>query len=230
MKKVFVLIITLFMVSGCTINYDLTIKDGKITENLKFNVTNKEYSDYAKRITEEEVEKDSYKFFKTFEIPIFNHTPNKFLNKKLTKNSDSLDVNYSYDKFSYENFNTSYMINNCFDEYVVLNDEDYYYISANGEFICYYDTTTISLKTDKKMLHTTAKYKDCVYVYEINKDNYKDVNIIFQIDKDEPFIEAEVIEEELKKENNGIDIGNIIWIIILGAAFVGLVVLSKKYK
>ena len=80
------------------------------------------------------------------------------------------------------------------------------------------------------MLHTTAKYKDGVYVYEINKDNYKDVNIIFQIDKDEPFIEAEVIEEELKKENNGIDIGNIIWIIILGAAFVGLVVLSKKYK
>ena len=40
MKKVFILIITLFMVSGCTINYDLTIKDGKITENLKFNVTN----------------------------------------------------------------------------------------------------------------------------------------------------------------------------------------------
>ena len=57
------------------------------------------------------------------------------------------------------------------------------------------------------------------------------LNASIESDSTSELVETtEVIEEELKKENNGIDIGNIIWIIILGAAFVGLIILSKKFK
>ena len=59
-------------------------------------------------------------------------------------------------------------------------------------------------------------------------EKMKDFELIFHIDKDEVFDELEVIDD-VKKENN-IQISDIIWIIILGAAFVGLIILSKKFK
>lgn len=231
MKRVLLFFVLLVMVSGCSINYNIKIEDGSIRDSLELNISNSEYRNYASSVKDEPIDSDMFEYFKDIQVPNFKQIPDEFHKKDVTRLSDGAYIKYSYDGYTYNNFNSSYLLNNCFEKYSVVNKDDYYYINAGGKFLCYYDTTYINIKTDKAVLYTTADYKNGSYVYEINKFNYDDVNFVFQIDKSEPFIEEEVIDvEKTDNELFGFNIVNLIWIIILTGALVALIMLSKRFK
>lgn len=226
MKKIVLFLSLLFLVSGCSINYNLEFSGEDILEEIDFSLTESEYDEWNSNQSEK-FEEDGYVYFNSQQLLAFSDDYEELHKRILNRNGNSYDVNYSY-KYNYKNYNRSMVIDSCFSEYNILNKDDYYYVKLDGPFTCFYDDMNINIKTDRKVIHTNGEYNNGVYTWKITEDNFKDFELIFHIDKDEVFDELEVIDD-VKKENN-IQISDIIWIIILGAAFVGLVVLSKKYK
>ena len=226
MKKIVLFLSLLFLVSGCSINYNLEFSGEDILEEIDFSLTESEYDEWNSNQSEK-FEEDGYVYFNSQQLLAFSDDYEELHKRILNRNGNSYDVNYSY-KYNYKNYNRSMVIDSCFSEYNILNKVDYYYVKLDGPFTCFYDDMNINIKTDRKVIHTNGEYNNGVYTWKITEDNFKDFELIFHIDKDEVFDELEVIDD-VKKENN-IQISDIIWIIILGAAFVGLIILSKKFK
>lgn len=226
MKKIVLFLCLLFLVSGCSINYNLEFSGEDILEEIDFSLTESEYDEWNSNQSEK-FEEDGYVYFNSQQLLAFSDDYEELHKRILNRNGNSYDVNYSY-KYNYKNYNRSMVIDSCFSEYNILNKDDYYYVKLDGPFTCFYDDMNINIKTDRKVIHTNGEYNNGVYTWKITEDNFKDFELIFHIDKDEVFDELEVIDD-VKKENN-IQISDIIWIIILGAAFVGLIILSKKFK
>lgn len=226
MKKIVLFLSLLFLVSGCSINYNLEFSGEDILEEIDFSLTESEYDEWNSNQSEK-FEEDGYVYFNSQQLLSFSDDYEELHKRILNRNGNSYDVNYSY-KYNYKNYNRSMVIDSCFSEYNILNKDDYYYVKLDGPFTCFYDDMNINIKTDRKVIHTNGEYNNGVYTWKITEDNFKDFELIFHIDKDEVFDELEVIDD-VKKENN-IQISDIIWIIILGAAFVGLIILSKKFK
>lgn len=226
MKKIVLFLSLLFLVSGCSINYNLEFSGEDILEEIDFSLTESEYDEWNSNQSEK-FEEDGYVYFNSQQLLAFSDDYEELHKRILNRNGNSYDVNYSY-KYNYKNYNRSMVIDSCFSEYNILNKDDYYYVKLDGPFTCFYDDMNINIKTDRKVIHTNGEYSNGVYTWKITEDNFKDFELIFHIDKDEVFDELEVIDD-VKKENN-IQISDIIWIIILGAAFVGLIILSKKFK
>ena len=226
MKKIVLFLSLLFLVSGCSINYNLEFSGEDILEEIDFSLTESEYDEWNSN-QPEKFEEDGYVYFNSQQLLAFSDDYEELHKRILNRNGNSYDVNYLY-KYNYKNYNRSMVIDSCFSEYNILNKDDYYYVKLDGPFTCFYDDMNINIKTDRKVIHTNGEYNNGVYTWKITEDNFKDFELIFHIDKDEVFDELEVIDD-VKKENN-IQISDIIWIIILGAAFVGLIILSKKFK
>ena len=226
MKKIVLFLSLLFLVSGCSINYNLEFSGEDILEEIDFSLTESEYDEWNSNQSEK-FEEDGYVYFNSQQLLAFSDDYEELHKRILNRNGNSYDVNYSY-KYNYKNYNRSMVIDSCFSEYNILNKDDYYYVKLDGPFTCFYDDMNINIKTNRKVIHTNGEYNNGVYTWKITEDNFKDFELIFHIDKDEVFDELEVIDD-VKKENN-IQISDIIWIIILGAAFVGLIILSKKFK
>lgn len=221
MKKI-IIILCLVLLSGCSVNYNLDITSSKVKETMEFDITETDYQIYNDN-NEEKLSATLYEYFDEREILAFDNMNYKDFHKKnLTKGNRSLNVKYSYD-YTYLDFYNSYAINNCFEDYVVLNEDDYFYIKAYGKFNCYYDDTYINIKTDRRVINQNAdSYKDGVYTWKITKDKMDNVNILFQVEKDEVF------EEPVNEENKSIDFMSIIGLIFGFILLIGLGIYLKK--
>lgn len=181
MKKI-ILIICLFLLSGCTIDYNLEIKDSKLNESLDFEVTEQDYTNYVNAQEEKENLNLNEYFDKTEILSFRQDVTNK--HKKIINNvTDGIKAKYTYE-YDYSNFINSYIINNCFEKYIILNDENYYYIKLSGKFNCYYDKTAINITTDRKVYNENSNNKNNnTYTWEINDSNKDSISILFQISK-----------------------------------------------
>lgn len=184
MKKYILLFLILIFCSGCEINYNLEIDENNIKENIKFNVTEQDYNNYNDS-QEEKLTEDLYETFDEQHIPAFINDFDTYHNKNSNKINNGLDLEYTYN-YNYLDFSKSYLINNCFEDYVVLNEDDYFYIKAYGSFSCYYDKTNIRIKTKYKVIGNNAdSVLNNTYIWNIDDDNRNDVNIVFQVSKTE---------------------------------------------
>lgn len=219
MKKIIICSLIILILSGCTVNYDLEFENDLIKEKLELDVTENDYAEYISKIEKDDVEENMYKFFEAFEIPNDIKMPNQFHKKESKRGNDNINLKFTYDNYDYESFNSSYILNNCFYDVVVLNEENDYYISAKGPLACPLNDANIRIKTDRKVINTNAKYENGYYTWDITEDDYENIELYFHISKTEPF--NEIIEEE--KTNY-----NFIWIIILTLGLVALFYLLKK--
>lgn len=219
MKKIIICSLIILILSGCTVNYDLEFENDLIKEKLELDVTENDYAEYISKIEKDDVEENMYKFFEAFEIPNDIKMPNQFHKKESKRGNDNINLKFTYDNYDYESFNSSYILNNCFYDVVVLNEENDYYFSAKGPLACPLNDANIRIKTDRKVINTNAKYENGYYTWDITEDDYENIELYFHISKTEPF--NEIIEEE--KTNY-----NFIWIIILSLGLVALFYLLKK--
>lgn len=217
MKKIILLIVSLFLLTSCGINYSVDFQEKYIKESLNLNITEKDYNDYNN--SQDEHMKDTlYEYFDNREILSyfdsysFNHI------KTINKTANGINVRYDYD-YTYLDYYRSYYFNNCFDNYVVLNEDDYYYIKATGKFNCYYGKTNINIRTDKKVIYSTAQnVSNNNYSWTIDEDNKDNVNILFQMSKTElndNKINNKIINKKLSTYEKSVFIISFIFLIIL---------------
>jgi hypothetical protein len=172
MKKIIILILTIFLLSGCSVEYNLEINNDNIRENIeigKFDAS--EIEDFEYLTPYAILNDESQKFY------VFDYS-NKILN-------------LSYD-YNIQNYEMSEAFNQCYDMSNFSYDEKYYYILTSNEFKClsYMGYTTdevkINIKSRYKVVESNADYVDNgVYTWIINEGNKDNKPINITIDYNE---------------------------------------------
>lgn len=218
MKKVIFLLVCAFCLTGCQMDYKLEFKDGKIQETIvgKFDTDiielAKELEGDSLYIEKELAEEDIYSL-KDEEI---------FYDKQVKVDNNKSEVTLKYE-YNYENFQNSYLIDKCFEDYYFVDNKDYYYIDLSGEFTCFHnEDIQIKVISDKQVIsHNADKYEDGTYIWNLKLDE-DEHDIKFQISKT---VKATSQEETIEREFN---IFPIIGLIIFAIAFLMIFLLKRR--
>ena len=227
MKKVIFLSMVLFMLSGCTIKYDLDLTTPNAAiENLEILETdlNNEYfntiKNYTGNIRAIYSDQDSDSYEKDPNLEYYN----------VTNNSDDSKANLiiSY-PFTTEEFTNSNIINTCYDNVTFYNTNDKIDIRTSNEFLCFEKYISageveVNIKTNQKILNNNAdNITDNVYTWKINRSNaYQKPIILSNIENS--------TQEETKEENTQLNL--IIILSVIGAFVVTIiiVIINKNHK
>ena len=176
MKKIIVVLISLLLLTGCTIDYNLVIDKDSIKETITGTAYKEEY---------EVREGDSgLNLFYTY----INDDINPLISGDglYTKDINEIDngINYKYDFIYKNNYDKSKIINSCFENSNVKETDTYYSIELSGEFYCLYsDKININVISNYVVLENNAK--------EVNGNKYSwviddssNVNIFLNISKE----------------------------------------------
>ena len=177
MKKMLMLLIFAFLITGCSVNYELNIdKQLNLSENIILNAT-----------TDTDVQKilDFNQYIPInieFDEPvIFKEKADGVQYYNINKKSDnsSLKFNYSYDV---DEFNFNIFAKSCY-QYVTVMDQDNekeLLLSTSREFLCFdkydnLDDVTVTITSKYKLKETNAdEVSRHTYRWFINKGNAKD--------------------------------------------------------
>lgn len=168
MKKFIVLLLTILLFSGCSVDYNLEINDMYFRENIDIGKFD------ASKI-------DDFQYLTPYAI--VNNSEQKFY---LFDYSDQV-LNLSYD-FDSSNFGMSEAFNQCYEISNFSYDDNNYYIMTSGEFKCLSylgytaDEVKINIKSDYKVVSSNADYfDDNIHTWVINRDNKnnKPIDIVF---------------------------------------------------
>lgn len=187
MKKLIILCF-LIVLTGCTANFDVSIKDNSITENVNINLTTNELQGNTAlnvlRKTVGLVEGDIQMMGKFDIVGNKNSNP---LKASIAYNFNEYDTDYAL-LFCYDNQDISYSNNtlkiqtsnyfNCFDKYSMI------------------DNVNINVTTGYKVIENNAdRINGNTYTWNITRTNKKGIKLILDTTVDE-------IEEQKEKKEN----------------------------
>lgn len=177
MKKL-LLLFAILLFSGCSIKYNLSFTDGSFNEQIDFAIpTNStEKIDFGNK---------EYIYDYLLENDFYTDTKNtKTYTKEVSFTDDnnivSLKASFLPNELEYAK-----TINTCFENKIIMNEEDYVYIYLYGEFTCYKkQDVIINFNSNYEIISDNSLYEeDSNKVWIINKDNYKNVDIKLQVSK-----------------------------------------------
>lgn len=215
MKKILLLATLCFLLTGCTINYNLEIKNNEFKETITGNVLNEELKN-----DENQTDVNFFYYLTNFEQPVLYNDDSLLYNKILDKNDNSIDYNYSF-TYDNETINNSRILNECFEEFTFEEKDNTYFLMTFGKFYCdYTDEIKINITTDYAVgINNANKKDDNTYTWIINEENKEDFELYMTINKDEQNNSLNIAWSPLKT------IGLIILILLSGAC---IYVLKKK--
>ena len=164
LKKSLILIVIMFLLTGCTIKYNLRIDENFVSEKLFINNV------------------DVSKFNNTY-VPVNSDIddPNAFKEKsseveyyKMKKNDDSIILSYDH---NFKNFSSAYILNSCYDEVDSYIEDNRFIISTTGSFSCFelyddIDDVEVVINSQYKLINTNAnKINNFDYIWNINVNN-----------------------------------------------------------
>ena len=194
MKKLLLIFIMLFIVTGCNNNviYEFEKDSIKSTIELKFN--QEEFKTYYKstggHADEEFKDTESVNDFinklqqGTDLIAIVEDNKVEYYEntKKEQKDKEYL-YEYQYN-YTYDNFEKNYYLNDCFEHFITTEDNDYVHYKLSGDFTCEnMDSFILKVKAkDKNIVSNADETKDDYHIWDIEKENN---DITFSISKAE---------------------------------------------
>lgn len=239
-RKILILVLLVFMASGCSVEYHLTIdKDNNYSEDFTITVyedenNSKEYI-YQSYLEEYPIYNDEE--FMYYD-PYNKNEEYTYYNKTYRDIGNGYIFNYK-DNFTYENFNRIRTLNTAFNTggngYV--KDKDYYYISASSPKLFKYNsnldsiTIYISMKDLEVIKHNADEVRNGSYIWNLKRTDNKSIELQYKY-KDES-IKNPVVDDDPKDNPDENEENTIFDYILLGAilglffiAILGLI----KYK
>ena len=202
MKKRLGILFILFILTGCTANYNLNIEGNTITENISGTVSKSEYEIKSSDTSENEI----YSFLNNDQNALFD-SDSVYL-RTIDDKGNKITYNFTY---TYNNtFNKSNIINPCFENPLVEENKEYLYVRLSGKFYCKYaDKININVTSNNAVIESNAKKIDGnVYKWTIkDSDN---VDIFMNISKELDYSSG----KEVKKVTTFQIIGFIVLIIL----------------
>ena len=209
--KNYILIAFIFLLTGCTVNYDLEITRDSIDEIVQFNENINSINDNILNsgiLSYKNAIDNLYNLPQTVYVDADRNLYNvneilegvDYYSKKMniTEQIYSLEANFNHQINNYKKANT---INKCYKNIAVLNKNDILTISTSRNNLCFeqyknLDKINISVsinEKDYKVISSNAdKIENGKYYWEINRQNYSNKSIL---------IELEGLESVRKKQN-----------------------------
>ncbi len=180
MRKLILLFVSVFVLTGCSVQYDLEIDKDTISEDMKVSILN--------------TETDRNTFLNQVNIPMKVYSDkNEYYDVKNDDNDGNFNVVYSY-KHDFSNYENSTFLNKCYQSHVIKNSNDYISISTDEKFNCiileddlFASPVTINITTKLKVISNNAdKVSGDTYTWIIDESNYlnKPINIEMKIPSD----------------------------------------------
>ena len=180
MKKILLLIILCFLLTGCTVNYNLEIEDNSFKETISGNVLNSEI-----KIDDEQTDVNTFNYLINEEQSPFIGENNQLYNKATNKNNNGIDYNYSF-TYNELNITDSRILNTCFEDFKFEEKDNIYYLMTFGKFYCNYaPETNINISTEYEVIINNAnKKKNNTYTWTINEENKDNFELYMTINKE----------------------------------------------
>ena len=242
MKKILILISFLLILSGCTVNYNITIDEDNIKEDI--NVID--------NITSTRTRENIISFYNSW-YPVYSYDGiiNDYSTKlddvvyynksNLVENTDSLTYTFSYnhkiDDYPKNNLWTLYLINNTFTN---NSDKISIYSGKGMQLFNKSDITNfnVNITTDLEVIeHNADRVTNNTYTWEYNLDNYrtKSVKIVLNKEKQDEDKPTPSNPNQNEEENNPSTekndqekSNNLVLILgLLGLFFIILIILLK---
>lgn len=217
MKKIIVILISLLIITGCSLNdtNNVSYKENSIIYNLYINDYYMENIDFylpknAYELAKENsnVDYDSIEYIllvDNFSRPIHNNNKT-FYQKTIKKLDNSVFVNLKFNYLENDFMNSNY-INTCFENHEVNNTDDYFEIHLSGSFYCLQDKTlSIQVTSNYVEEETNGEKNNNSFKWTIDKDNYNNVDIYYKVmrDKTKMISSYDNIPSVKKNSNNNI--------------------------
>lgn len=178
LKKV-LLICFVFCLTGCDVEYNLSIDQNFMTENVNFMTEN---------TTQNKTELEKYlrvKHQAYFDMD--SSSTNNYEQKEISED-DKIGVNFYY-KFKNTDLQNSSLLNYCYYKKSISKVNDEVIIYTDGKTKCMYvngeknfDSLTINIKTNYKVLENNAdKVENNIYTWIIDESNYNNHPINMKI-------------------------------------------------
>lgn len=177
MKKKIVLLLSIILLTGCTINYDLDITDGGINETINGKVSKEKVLD-----DKNEYNMNIYYYLLNNDQPALTNSDDLYTTN-IKENKKTYDYTASYTYQNLDDLSSSRIINNCFENSSVIDEEDYYSISLSGDFYCLYsDKVKVSIHSDYAIISSNAdKTNNNTYTWTLEEDK-TDIELILSKD------------------------------------------------
>ena len=198
------------MLSGCSVNYTLTINENEMTENVNVNLP---MSESSEEIFYNQVDgfNDSYDIKTSTEG--YNYIAN--FNRTL----------------DYNDYTNSTFISMCYEDVNITNDDSGITIQTSDKFNCIImddgfkaDKVSINIKTNQKVKDNNAdKVNGDTYTWIINESNYTNKNIYLHINNS--LIE---VSDSVKNQTKGsIELISVILIFLVPIIILLIITLFK---
>ena len=181
--KIIILICCIFLLSGCSVEYNLTINDTTMAESID---TIFEKTDENVELTDRlaKIRRTAFYNFDTREEEYYDFT------KRDT--DQNIILNYSYN-YTDNNLYKSEAVSRCYYKRIVNVTDDYIVIQTDNQVACLYkdgekqiDDITVNIRTNLIVEENNAdNVENNVYTWNINEDNYTNKPIYIKIKKEE---------------------------------------------
>lgn len=231
MKKIIIILFLCLMITGCSANYNLTLKNNQIKEELiinNYNVSSWNEGTTTYKMMVEQALKSNIPIFYQDYVPENNSKlPNlSYYQISPINETNNLGLTYKY-LFKEKEYRNSTLLNS-FDHKLnisVTNNIISFNESESTLFDKYpsLDNLTLKIETSYKVIKNNAdKVEGNTYYWYLNKEEQNQKSIIFKCNKSE--------QNESQKTTNNQTI-NIIYIIIIGfIILMGLLIYLKVKK
>ena len=179
--KILVLICGMFLLSGCSVEYNLTINKNTMEEDINAIFDKATESELASRM--EPIRRSAYYNYDTRENEYY------IFNKREDDNNIILSYNYEY---TGNNLYKSEAASRCYYKRIVNVTDENITINTDNQVACLFkdgereiDDITVNIRTDLIVLENNAdEVNDNVYTWYINDQNYTNKPIYIKIEKD----------------------------------------------
>ena len=179
MKNKIIILLSLLLLTGCTVNYNLEINKDTLNETITGTVTKEESSQDSNATGLSTV----YSIINEDQKPVYNKE--ELYQKELKESGNNINYTFKYN-YNIEDFVNSTIINTCFENNEIEEIDNYYSVRLSGNFYCLYSKKiNIAVTSNLKVASNNAdKIKDNTYIWTIDK-NTTDIELV--VDKDTPY-------------------------------------------
>lgn len=166
-KLIVVLLISVIVTSGCTVTYNLEIKDSTVYESLYALKPNNEFSDNIESELDLNIgfAKDDSYYFAKYDME-----------KSIGEYESGVKTTFEYPLMIYTT--QSSFVKECFDEAIFSINDDSMKIKTSNEFRCWSQfngTLRVNITTDYVVIdHNADSFDKNVYTWTMNKDDIDD--------------------------------------------------------
>ena len=209
MKKILT-VLSILLLTGCTVNYNLNIDDNMIEERISGNISKYEFDD----IEDEYGDHNIYHLLYDNQKSLINKEV--YYEQKINEIDDIIEFDYRY-KYN-NNYGYSTIVNRCFEKKMFEETEDLYVMHLSGDFYCQFaNEIEVNVTTLNAVLGNNAdRHENNTYTW-ILKEGSNDIDISLTVSKNIEMINS-------NKENSIFTpfriVALIIFLILISMAFI----------